>query len=126
MGTSGSTLQKTECFCFTPQTFAAAEQRALTVRFVVSPDLPQEVDRMTLAYSMYQVGMDQGWKGKRTTPNPNPYSLLSVADYLTRLLPMAHAHTAPDAGRYYVPHSSHWPIVGSISLFLVMVGAGPR
>ena len=48
-------LQKTECFCFTPQTFAAAEQREFTVRFIVSPDLPQEVDRMTLAYSMYTV-----------------------------------------------------------------------
>jgi cytochrome c oxidase subunit III len=28
-----------------------------------------------------------------------------------------------DESRYYVPHSSHWPIVGSISLFLVMAGA---
>jgi cytochrome c oxidase assembly protein subunit 11 len=46
-------LQKTECFCFTPQTFAAAEEREFTVRFVVAPDLPQQVDRMTLAYSMY-------------------------------------------------------------------------
>lgn len=46
-------LQKTECFCFTPQTFAASEQREFTVRFIVAPDLPAEVDRMTLAYSMY-------------------------------------------------------------------------
>jgi cytochrome c oxidase subunit 3 len=28
-----------------------------------------------------------------------------------------------DEGHYYVPHGSHWPIVGSISLFLVMAGA---
>jgi cytochrome c oxidase assembly protein subunit 11 len=54
--TTARYLQKTECFCFTPQTFAAQEQREFTVRFIVSPDLPQEVDRMTLAYSMYQVG----------------------------------------------------------------------
>jgi len=53
--TTARYLQKTECFCFTPQTFAAAEQREFTVRFIVSPDLPQEVDRMTLAYSMYAV-----------------------------------------------------------------------
>jgi cytochrome c oxidase assembly protein subunit 11 len=53
--TTAKYLQKTECFCFTPQTFAAAEQREFTVRFIVSPDLPQEVDRMTLAYSMYAV-----------------------------------------------------------------------
>ena len=25
--------------------------------------------------------------------------------------------------RYYVPHDSHWPIVGSVGLFLLMVGA---
>ena len=36
---------------------------------------------------------------------------------------MAHAHTAPDAGKYYIPHGSKWPIVGSISLFTMMLGA---
>ena len=46
-------LQKTECFCFTPQDFAAAEEREFTVRFILDPDLPPQVDRMTLAYSMY-------------------------------------------------------------------------
>ena len=46
-------LQKTECFCFTPQHFAPAEEREFTVRFIVDPDLPPQVDRMTLAYSMY-------------------------------------------------------------------------
>ena len=40
-------------FCFTPQDFAPAEQREFTVRFIVDPDLPPQVDRMTLAYSMY-------------------------------------------------------------------------
>jgi len=49
-------LQKTECFCFTPQSFAGSQEREFTVRFIVSPDLPQDVDRMTLAYSMYTVG----------------------------------------------------------------------
>jgi len=46
-------LQKTECFCFTPQEFGPAEEREFTVRFIVDPDLPPQVDRMTLAYSMY-------------------------------------------------------------------------
>ena len=46
-------LQKTECFCFTPQDFAPAEEREFTVRFILDPDLPPQVDRMTLAYSMY-------------------------------------------------------------------------
>jgi cytochrome c oxidase assembly protein subunit 11 len=48
-------LQKTECFCFTPQDFGPAQQREFTVRFIVDPDLPPQVDRMTLAYSMYTV-----------------------------------------------------------------------
>lgn len=51
--TTSRYLQKTECFCFTPQTFAAGEEREFTVRFIVDPDLPEQVDRMTLAYSMY-------------------------------------------------------------------------
>jgi cytochrome c oxidase assembly protein subunit 11 len=53
--TTAKYLQKTECFCFTPQRFAASEEREFTVRFVVAPDLPRQVDRMTLAYSMYPV-----------------------------------------------------------------------
>ena len=48
-------LQKTECFCFTPQSFAAGEEREFTVRFIIDPSLPARVDRMTLAYSMYVV-----------------------------------------------------------------------
>jgi len=46
-------LQKTECFCFTPQDFGPAQEREFTVRFIVDPELPLQVDRMTLAYSMY-------------------------------------------------------------------------
>ena len=35
---------------------------------------------------------------------------------------MAQAHAAPDANKYFVPHDSHWPIVGSVALFTLMVG----
>jgi len=37
---------------------------------------------------------------------------------------MAHAHHdhAP-GGKYYVPHASHWPIFGSITMFIMMLGA---
>src|SRR6185436_14815398 len=28
-----------------------------------------------------------------------------------------------DASKYYVPHSSHWPIFGSVTLFILMAGA---
>ena len=36
---------------------------------------------------------------------------------------MAHAQTAHDAGKYYIPHGSKWPIVGAVSLFVMMLGA---
>lgn len=46
-------FHKTECFCFTPQPFEAQQQRELTVRFIVDPKLPANIDRLTLAYAMY-------------------------------------------------------------------------
>jgi cytochrome c oxidase subunit 3 len=36
---------------------------------------------------------------------------------------MAHAPSTHDAGKYYIPHGSKWPIVGSVSLFITMLGA---
>jgi cytochrome c oxidase assembly protein subunit 11 len=46
-------FHKTECFCFSPQKFGAAEQRELPVRFIVDPQLPGNVDKLTLAYTIY-------------------------------------------------------------------------
>jgi cytochrome c oxidase assembly protein subunit 11 len=46
-------FHKTECFCFTPQHFAQGEERAMPVRFIVDPELPKYVDRITLAYTFY-------------------------------------------------------------------------
>ncbi len=48
-------FHKTECFCFTPQSFAAGESRELIVRFVVDPKLAITTDRVTLAYTLYTV-----------------------------------------------------------------------
>ncbi|HEV7714238.1 MAG TPA: cytochrome c oxidase subunit 3 [Steroidobacteraceae bacterium] len=33
------------------------------------------------------------------------------------------AHAPADADKYYIPHDSHWPIVGSVALFTLMLGA---
>jgi cytochrome c oxidase assembly protein subunit 11 len=46
-------FHKTECFCFSPQKFAAGEGRDLPVRFIVDPALPDDVDKLTLAYTIY-------------------------------------------------------------------------
>ncbi|HEV8334767.1 MAG TPA: cytochrome c oxidase assembly protein [Steroidobacteraceae bacterium] len=46
-------FHKTECFCFRPQHFASQEARELSVRFIVDPKLPATIDRLTLAYALY-------------------------------------------------------------------------
>jgi cytochrome c oxidase assembly protein subunit 11 len=46
-------FHKTECFCFSPQKFASGEGRDLPVRFIVDPQLPSTVDKLTLAYTIY-------------------------------------------------------------------------
>jgi cytochrome c oxidase assembly protein subunit 11 len=48
-------FHKTECFCFTPQFFHRGEQRVIPVRFFVDPGLPAYLDRLTLAYTFYDV-----------------------------------------------------------------------
>ncbi len=53
-------FQKTECFCFTPQAFAAEESRQFTVRFIVDPKLPANIDRVTLGYAMYDAKQGSG------------------------------------------------------------------
>jgi cytochrome c oxidase assembly protein subunit 11 len=46
-------FHKTECFCFSPQKFSAGEEREMPVRFIVDPALPNNVDKLTLAYTVY-------------------------------------------------------------------------
>jgi cytochrome c oxidase assembly protein subunit 11 len=46
-------FRKTECFCFTPQHFAAGESRDMPVRFFIDPALPRYVEQITLAYTFY-------------------------------------------------------------------------
>jgi cytochrome c oxidase assembly protein subunit 11 len=48
-------FRKTECFCFKPQDFAAGESREMPVRFIVDPELPPDVDRITLSYSFFDL-----------------------------------------------------------------------
>ena len=46
-------FQKTECFCFTSQHFEAKEARDMPLQFVVDPDLPEYIDRLTLSYTFF-------------------------------------------------------------------------
>ncbi len=46
-------FNKTECFCFTRQEFAAKEGREMPLTFMIDPDLPPNVDRVTLSYTFF-------------------------------------------------------------------------
>jgi cytochrome c oxidase assembly protein subunit 11 len=46
-------LHKTQCFCFSPQRFGIGEGRDMPVRFIVDPNLPDNIDKITLAYTFY-------------------------------------------------------------------------
>lgn len=46
---------KTECFCFDQQQFDANERKEMPMRFVVDPDLPADVETITLSYTFYSI-----------------------------------------------------------------------
>ena len=58
--TVGAYFQKINCFCFTEQTFAAGEKRAMPVVFYVDPAIVNDQDNdslntLTLSYTFYPV-----------------------------------------------------------------------
>jgi cytochrome c oxidase assembly protein subunit 11 len=53
--TASKYVRKTECFCFTQQTFEPHEGRDMPVRFMVDPELPASVDTITLSYTFFDV-----------------------------------------------------------------------
>jgi cytochrome c oxidase assembly protein subunit 11 len=44
-------FNKTECFCFAQQKLAAGEGKEMPLRFVLSPDLPERFNTITLSYT---------------------------------------------------------------------------
>ena len=46
-------LKKTECFCFRQQPFAAGEEKHIPVRFMLDPELPPDVETVTLSYTFF-------------------------------------------------------------------------
>jgi len=61
-------FNKTECFCFTQQTFGPGEGREMPLRFIVDPDLPKDVQTITLSYTFFntQQGGVKADSGKHT------------------------------------------------------------
>lgn len=52
---AGRYFRKLDCFCFTQQTLAPGERRTMPVVFVVDPDLPGDVNTITLSYTFFEV-----------------------------------------------------------------------
>jgi cytochrome c oxidase assembly protein subunit 11 len=46
-------FKKTQCFCFTTQTFEAHEEKTMPVRFVLNPKLPERYKTITLSYTFF-------------------------------------------------------------------------
>jgi len=52
--TASRYFNKTECFCFTAQKFAAGEVRQLPLKFVIDRRLPSEIRTVTLSYTFFE------------------------------------------------------------------------
>ncbi len=48
---AGKFFNKIACFCFQQQRLQPGESREMTVRFVVSPDLPADIESLVLSYT---------------------------------------------------------------------------
>ena len=57
-GLAAKYFNKTECFCFTRQTLGPGESREMPLRFVVDPELPENVRTVSLSYTFYQAEPD--------------------------------------------------------------------
>jgi cytochrome c oxidase assembly protein subunit 11 len=63
-------FQKLECFCFQQQTLAARETRQFAVVFFIDPDLPRDVNTITLSYTFFEVaGAVSPQAGRTSVPN---------------------------------------------------------
>lgn len=48
-------FHKTECFCFSQQVLKPGERIEMPVRFIVDRDLPKDIHRITLAYTLFDI-----------------------------------------------------------------------
>jgi len=52
---ASSYFHKTECFCFTQQPLEAGGEMAMPLVFIVDPELPENVHKITLSYTLFDV-----------------------------------------------------------------------
>jgi cytochrome c oxidase assembly protein subunit 11 len=54
-GEAARFVHKTECFCFTQETFGPHQTRHMPVRFYIDPALPKDISVVTISYTYYNV-----------------------------------------------------------------------
>lgn len=54
-GPAAAYLKKVECFCFNRQELQAGESKLMPLKFYVAPDLPDNINTITLSYSLYDI-----------------------------------------------------------------------
>lgn len=52
-GLAANYVEKVECFCFRQQVFQPDETKTMPMRFVIKPDIPQELKTITLSYTFF-------------------------------------------------------------------------
>ena len=52
-------FSKIECFCFKQQTFQSGESREMPLQFVVDPDLPKDINTITISYTFFDSNRGQ-------------------------------------------------------------------
>ena len=63
-GTAAKYFHKTECFCFEQQTLQPGEEMAMPMRFIVGPELPKNVQSISLSYALFDI--TDGFNARQT------------------------------------------------------------
>ena len=58
-GLAAKYFNKTECFCFTRQTLQPGESKEMPLRFVVDPQLPEEIRTVSMSYTFFPAGNEK-------------------------------------------------------------------
>lgn len=60
-------FKKIECFCFETQTLQAGEAVDMTLQFVVDPDLPDDINTITLSYTIMDTNRTESLKPDKSS-----------------------------------------------------------
>ena len=54
-GEAARYVHKTQCFCFSKESFGPHQSQHMPVRFYIDPDLPKDITTVTISYTYYNV-----------------------------------------------------------------------